>query len=144
MEQKWIDWFLNDIADKTFTNLKRRHCDYDFYNYHKDSVPFHAEFNQFLVNLVNDDNFHYDIYHIHRWKEGSYFNRHNDDKANRKFAYVHELQESECKTKLLVEDKDSEYGWFDAYTYHSVPKIQKGVRISLTVFGKKIIKKGLI
>ena len=43
------------------------------------------------------------------------------------------------------EEKAKEYGWFDVHTYHSVPIIKKGERISLTVFGKKVIKKlGLI
>jgi hypothetical protein len=144
MEQKWIDWFLDNTINKTFTIEKRKHCQYEYFNYHRDSVPFDSDFNLFLSKLVGDSNFNYDVYHIHKWKEGSYFNTHKDDRDNRRFAYVQELQESECKTKLLVNETAKEYDWFDVHTYHSVPVIKKGERISLTVFGKKIIKKGIL
>ena len=55
-----------------------------------------------------------------------------------------ELQESKCKTKLLVEDTKLEEGWFDVYTKHRVPTITDGERISLTIFGKKINNKTMI
>ena len=144
MEQKWIEWFLENTANKTFTIEKRKHCQYEYFNYHRDNVPFDTQFNQFLSRLVGDSKFNYDVYHIHKWKEGSYFNEHKDDRDNRRFAYVHELQESDCKTKLLVNGTAKEYDWFDVHTYHSVPVIKKGERISLTVFGKKLIKKVII
>ena len=144
MEQEWIDWFLENIKSKTFTPEKRKHCQYEYFNFYKDDVPFNREFNQFLIKRIGDNKFDYDVYHIHKWNEGSFFKTHTDDRDNRRFALVQELKESECKTKLLVEGAETEYALFDVYTEHSVPIIKKGERISLTVFGKKIIKKGLI
>ena len=137
MEQEWVDWFLENIKSKTFTPEKRKHCQYEYYNFYKDNVPFNREFHQFLSKQIGDNKFDYDVYHIHKWNEGSFFKTHIDDRDNRRFALVQEL-------KLLVEGIKTEYALFDVHTEHSVPVIKKGERISLTVFGKKIIKKGLI
>lgn len=139
------EWFLPNILDKKFTytinsygNAERR---YEYYNFLRKDIPFDKEFNEYLVTLTKDTNFTYQVYHIHKWKEGYFFNEHIDDRANRKFAYVCELKESECKTKLLVENKPLEEGYFGVTTKHRVPVIKSGERISLTVFGSNIIER---
>jgi len=148
MKQEYKDWFLENIKDKEFKKIKSFSKSYgrqyEYYNLGKHIVPFDFEFKKYLESFVNDNNFDYDCYHIHRWSEGCYFDEHIDDRENRKFSYVCELQQSECKTKLLVENKPIDEGWFDVQTLHMVPKIKKGERISLTVFGKNKIKKRLI
>lgn len=144
MNQEWVKWFLENILDKNFIEEKRKLCSYEYFNFYKDDVPFHDEFRNFLIDLVGDDKFEYNVYHIHKWKKGSFFKTHTDNRANRRFALVYELKESDCKTKLVVEGISKNYGLFDVNTEHSVPKIKKGERISLTVFGKKINKKGVI
>ena len=148
MKQAWINWFLKNIHDKDFTQinmpLKKYGRKYEYYNFGRDEVPFDLEFQSYLQNHINSDNFTFDCYHIHKWKEGSYFDSHIDDRENRKFSYIFELKESDCKTKLLVKGISIEEGWFDVQTEHRVPKIKKGERISLTVFGKNKLKKTLM
>lgn len=148
MKQEYIDWFLENIKDKEFTKIevlsKKYGRNYQFYNFGKHEVPFDLDFELYLQNFVNDTDFEYDCYHIHKWNEGCYFSTHHDDRENRKFSYVCELQESDCKTKLLVENQPIEEGWFDVHTNHEVPKIKKGQRISLTIFGKNKNKKVLM
>lgn len=148
MKQEHKEWFLNNIKNKNFieTHIPRKKYGrkYEYYNFGRDEVPFDSEFQLFLENLIGDDNFVFECYHIHRWKIGSYFSTHQDNRENRKFAYVCELKESDCKTKLLVENKEVEEGWFDVHTNHEVPKIKKGERISLTIFGKNKLKKTLM
>lgn len=140
MKDTWKEWFLTYVNDKDFTltdspysGIKRN---YRFHNINKKYVPFHAEFKEFLKNYTGVGDFTYDTYHVHTWQEGSFFSKHKDDRDDRKFAYVYELQESECKTKLEVEGNKITEGWFDVFTKHEVPVIKKGKRFSLTVFGK--------
>ena len=140
MTQEYIDWFLENIKDKEFTKIdapsKLYGRKYEYYNFGRNEVPFDSEFKLYLQSFVNVIDFEYDCYHIHKWNVGSYFSVHHDDRENRKFSYVCELQESDCKTKLLVGDEPTEEAWFDVYTKHEVPLIKKGQRISLTIFGK--------
>jgi len=55
-----------------------------------------------------------------------------------------ELQESTCKTKLLVENKPTIEGLFLSNVPHKVPTIKEGTRISLTVFGTFLQNKSII
>lgn len=144
MNKDWINWFLLNTLARDFVTKKTKHCHYEYCNLYKDKVPFHDEFKNFLTKYIGDTKFYYDVYHIHKWKVGNYFSEHTDNRANRRFAYVHELKESECKTKLLVEGVSLDFGLFDVHTLHSVPKIKKGERISLTVFGKNKKEKVII
>lgn len=140
MKNKWKDWFLNYIEDKEFITE-----DYPFYdvkrnyqicNIEPSDVPFHEEFVNTLKNLTGAEDFAIEQYHIHKWSKGNYFTEHIDDRDSRIFAYVCELKESDCKTKLLVNREPKDEAWFDVQTKHEVPKIKEGTRISLTVFGK--------
>lgn len=146
MKTEWVKWFLDYISDKDFTlqnntysGIKRN---YSFYNILSTEVPFHNDFFSYIQNLTNINKFTIDTYHIHKWEVGSYFSEHEDNREKRKFAYVYELQESKCKTKLLVNNRPVNESWFDVLTKHEVPMITDGERISLTVFGKSI--KGVI
>lgn len=140
MKDEWKDWFIDFISDKNFTLTNTSYSgisrNYKFYNIDKIYIPFHDEFRTFLKQYTGVNDFTYDTYHVHLWEEGSFFSTHKDDRDDRKFAYIYELQESDCKTKLSVEGKNIEEGWFDVYTKHEVPLITKGTRLSLTVFGK--------
>lgn len=140
MKQEYKDWFLKNIEDKNFTlidmPLKNYGRKYEFYNFGRNEVPFDLEFEKYLKEFIKDSQFVFDCYHIHKWKEGYYFDSHIDDRENRKFSYVCELKESDCKTKLLVNNILTEEGWFNVQTEHRVPKVEKGERISLTIFGK--------
>jgi hypothetical protein len=144
MKSEYMDWFLNNIKDKEFTKRCKYDRKYQFYNFSRNEVPFDSNFHSYLKSFVNDIEFEYDTYHIHKWKVGSFFNEHIDNRANKKFAYVCELRESKCKTKLLIEDTEVAEAWFDVYTKHTVPVITDGERISLTIFAKKINNKKLI
>lgn len=140
MKQEYIDWFLENIKDKEFIVASSPSENswklYEHYTFGRHEIPFDSDIQSYLESLIGDSDFKYECYHIHRWKEGYHFDEHTDNLENRKFAYVYELQESECKTKLLVEDEPMVEGWFDVHTKHRVPKIQKGERISLTIFAK--------
>lgn len=148
MKQEYKDWFLENIKNKQFTEInmpsKTYGRKYEYYNFGRNEVPFDSELQTYLENFVKDKDFDYDCYHVHRWNVGSYFSIHHDARENRKFSYVCELQESECKTKLLVENILTEEGWFGVNTKHEVPKIKKGQRISLTIFGKNKTKTTLM
>lgn len=148
MKQEYKDWFLDNIKDKEFTKIdmpsKIYGRKYEYYNFGRHQVPFDSEFELYLQEFVNDTNFEYDCYHLHRWKKGYYFSEHHDERENRKFSYVCELQSSNCKTKLLVENTLTEEGWFGVKTKHEVPPIKDGERISLTIFGKNKLKKSLV
>lgn len=149
MKEEWKEWFLNHISDKKFvvekipySGVKRN---YQYHNIGISEVPFHKQFFDYLKELTKIDDFIIDFYHLHKWSVGSFFSLHTDNRDNRKFVYVYELQESNCKTKLLVENEPIDTGWFDVHIKHEVPKIKDGERISLTVFGKnKQITKGLL
>lgn len=140
MKTEYKDWFLENIKDKEFTSIdipsKTYGRKYQYYNFARNEVPFDLELKSYLESFVGDTNFEYDCYHVHKWDVGSYFAIHHDNIENRKFSYVCELQESECKTKLLVNNILTEEGWFDVHIKHEVPQIKKGQRISLTVFAK--------
>ena len=149
MKQEYKDWFLNDIKTKIFESTSYLRYSYgnrkyEHYNYDRSDIPFDDDFNEYLISLVGDSSFDYNIYHIHKWKPGYFFSEHNDNRDNRKFAYVCELQESECKTKLIVNGNPLTEGWFDVHTKHELPTILKGERISLTVFGKHKIETSII
>ena len=108
MITEYKEWFLENIKDKIFTredysykNVSRK---YEYYNFARDEVPFDSDFESFLKSIIGNDDFTYECYHVHKWKVGDFFEPHHDNRENRKFSYVCELQESDCKTKLLVEN----------------------------------------
>src|SRR6056300_570897 len=145
MKQEHKNWLLNHVEGKQFTQSinKGKHGSrrYNYFNVHRNDVPFDDEFNNTLVELLGDSNFDYTLYHIHKWHEGCFFSTHTDERENRRFAFMSELQESTCKTKLLVENKPVVEGIFLSNVRHEVPVIKQGTRLSLTVFGKfKVIK----
>ena len=148
MITEYKNWFLENIQTKEFTKvdmpLSQYGRKYEFYNFGRHEVPFDFEFETYLQSFVNDTDFDYECYHVHKWDVGAFFDLHHDDRENRKFSYVCELQESKCKTKLLIEGNPTNEGWFDVNTNHQVPMIQLGQRISLTIFGKNKIKRTLI
>jgi hypothetical protein len=144
MKHEYKKWFLENIIDKEFTQIdlpyRQYSRKYEYYNFDRHEVPFDSDFEKYLIQFVQTNDFEYDCYHIHKWGVGSYFDEHIDERVNRKIVYVCELQESKCKTKLIVENKEKEEDWFGIYTNHTVPKIKEGERISLTVFGKNKTK----
>jgi hypothetical protein len=135
MKQEWKDWFIQN-RQKQQTNVEYADRQYSFTNYYIGNVPFHNELKEYIFSLSEiTKGTDYDVYHVHTWNEGDYFDEHIDNNFRRKWAYVCELQESECGTSLIVEGNNKKEGIFDSNTKHEVPKIKKGTRISLTVFG---------
>ena len=137
MKEDWKRWFLNKVENaqnSDFYDLEDRK--YQFLNLYKDEVPFHKELRNYIFSLnSNDEATDYEVYHIHTWNEDDFFLEHIDNNFKRRWSYICELQSSQCNTSLLVEGKPLKEGLFDSNTKHEVPKIQKGTRISLTVFG---------
>lgn len=148
MKSEYIEWFINKSAELANSHSHLKYVGkyeksigvyYEYINIHKNLVPFHNDLFNYITSL--DDitkQTNYDMYHIHYWNEGNYFVEHVDDNFNRKWAYVCELKPSECNTHLLVNGFPFLEGIFDSQTKHEVPKIKKGKRISLTVFGTPI------
>jgi hypothetical protein len=135
MKQEWKDWFIQN-RDIKQEHKKFDDREYKFTNFYFKDVPFHEELKQHIYSLnAITKNTVYDLYHVHTWEEGFYFGEHIDNNFRRVWSYVCELQESECKTTLLAEGNEMKEGIFTNTTKHEVPKIQKGIRISLTVFG---------
>lgn len=141
MQNFYKQWFLQNIKDKRFkhTVIKEPRVarSYSYFSFSRTQVPFDSEFYAFLKDYTGIKEFTYDYYHIHRWRVSDFFDVHIDKRENRLFGYCCELQESDCKTKLLVKNKPVDEAWFNNETLHNVPKIKNGVRISLTVFGLK-------
>lgn len=137
MKQEWISWFIENLSNKDLTLIQKEDRQYQFYNFGRHEVPFDSEILEYVKKVVGMDDITYDCYHTHVWNEGDFFDTHTDNRFGRIFSFVCELQQSDCKTKLLVEDQKVDEGWFDVLTEHRVPKIKKGQRISLTIFGKK-------
>jgi len=135
MKQEFKDWFIQNraIEEESYDWPDRR---YRYTNIYYKNVPFHNELKEHIYSydLISPDT-EYDVYHIHTWDEGDFFDEHMDSNFRRKWAYVCELKASECKTMLKVNGVDTLEGVFDSYTLHNLPKIQQGTRISLTVFG---------
>ena len=137
MKQKFRDWFLNvDKPSQGNYNLADRK--YSFVNLYKDEVPFHEELSTYISSLHSISNTYYDLYHLHTWNEGDFFDEHIDNNFGRKWAYVCELKSSDCNTSLLVEGEEFKEGVFDSTTAHNLPPVKRGTRISLTVFGLPI------
>ena len=135
MKQEYKDWFIQnrDIDQESYNWPDRS---YKYTNIHYSSVPFHKELKEYIYSyeLISPETI-YDVYHIHTWDEGDFFDLHIDNNFRRKWAYCCELKASECSTKLIVNGERIEEGIFDSFTLHMQPKIQQGTRISLTVFG---------
>lgn len=134
MQKDWKRWFIEGSEPEGIYDWEDRK--YGYRNIHCDSVPFHGELKDYIFSLSEvTKGTTYEIYHVHLWEEGGFFSPHKDNNFGRKWSWVCELQESQCGTTLLVEGKELKEGIFDSNTIHEVPKIQKGKRISLTVFG---------
>lgn len=137
MKNEWKRWFI-DGSDYTddFGTYDMDDRKYLYLNIHKSRVPFHEELRDYIFSLnPSTEPTDYEVYHIHYWGEGDFFDEHIDNNFKRRWAYVCELEPSDCDTSLLVEGKPIKEGLFDSNTKHKVPQIQKGTRISLTVFG---------
>lgn len=135
MKEEWKSWFITNRSINQ-ENQKFNDRSYNFTNFQCKDVPFHDELKKYICSLNQiTNNTLYTLYHVHTWDVGDYFSEHIDDNFRRKWAYVCELQSSECNTSLLVEGKEIKEGMFNSKTLHEVPKIKKGTRISLTVFG---------
>lgn len=148
MLREYKDWLLEEVKDKQFTQSihkgEKGARRYNYFNIHRNNVPFDDEFNDMLSKLVGDSYFDYSLYHIHKWHEGCFFSSHTDERENRRFAFMSELQESTCKTRLLVKGKPTIEGLFLSNVPHKVPTIKEGTRISLTVFGTFLQNKSII
>jgi hypothetical protein len=137
MKKEWKEWFINQMdkcEDKGEYDWEDRK--YEYFNVNDSEVPFDKELKKRIYSLspfTKDSTF--SIYHIHRWNEGGFFTKHKDNNLKRKWSYVCELQPSECDTSLLMEGVPVKEGIFKSNVEHEVPKIKKGTRISLTVFG---------
>jgi hypothetical protein len=137
VKQEYIDWFLNtDRPILGSHNLLDRK--YSYTNFRVHEVPFHKELKEYIFSLHLFNDTYYELYHIHTWNEGDFFDEHIDNNFGRKWAYVCELKPSDCGTSLLVQGKEFKEGVFDSNTIHSLSPIKKGTRISLTVFGSPI------
>ena len=135
MKQEYKDWFIGnrDTEQEAYSWSDRS---YKFTNIEISRVPFHEELRDYIYSFPNiDTEATYDMYHIHTWEEGDFFYEHIDSRYSRKWAFISELQPSDCNTKLMVEGKEFEEGVIGCFDLHGLPKIQKGTRISLTVFG---------
>lgn len=134
MKQEYIDWFISRKSDVggNYCSSDRR---YSYVNFYKDSVPFHKELKNYIFSLHHFTNTFFTLYHLHIWNEGDFFDEHVDTNFGRKWAYVCELQPSDCNTSLRVNGKEFKEGVFDSNTPHFLSPIVKGTRISLTVFG---------
>ena len=135
MKQEYKDWFIKNRSTEQ-ESYKWPDRSYSYTNIYYKDVPFHNELKEYIYSfdLISPDTY-YDTYHIHTWKEGDFFDEHMDNNFRRKWAYVCELQPSECTTKLVVDGIEMKEGVFGSTTLHRLPKIQQGTRISLTVFG---------
>lgn len=139
MKDEFKEWFLTrDRPKQGFYTLPDRK--YSFINFHISEVPFHTKLRDYIYSLHSLPYGEYDVYHLHFWEEGDFFNEHTDNNFRRIWAYVCELKPSDCNTSLLVEGKEFKEGVFDSNTLHSLPPIKKGTRISLTVFGSEVKK----
>tara|TARA_B100000902_G_C26785241_1_gene657065 strand:- start:193 stop:621 length:429 start_codon:yes stop_codon:yes gene_type:complete len=136
MKQEYKDWFIENRSLKQY-RYKETDRSYSSTNIYYKDVPFHQDLKQHIYSydIVSPDT-EYNVYHIHTWNEGDYFNEHTDNNLSRKWAYVCELKASECNTKLKANGEDMIEGVFDSNTLHTLPMIKKGVRISLTIFGR--------
>jgi len=135
MKEEWKEWFISQINEEVeeYDWDDRR---YSYLNIFYKEVPFHEELKEYIFGFnPSKEETDYQVYHIHIWNEGDFFEEHIDNNFNRRWSFVSELKPSECETTLLVENKPLKEGLFDFKTKHEVPKIQKGTRISLTVFG---------
>ena len=136
MKQEYKDWFIENRSLKQYLK-EETDRNYSYTNIYCKDVPFHQELKNYLYSydLVSPDA-EYNVYHIHTWNEGDFFNEHTDNNLGRKWAYVCELKASECNTMLKVNGEDMLEGVFDSNTLHTLPAIKKGTRISLTIFGR--------
>lgn len=137
MRQDWIDWFIKQ-ANTRLLHLEERDKPsrkYCYTNIGLNEVPFHMEFRSWLSKYVDRDEFDMECYHVHVWEVGDHFDEHTDNFKRRMFTYVCELQSSDCKGGLYIDDQLITEGVFPTHTPHRVDKIQSGKRISLTVFG---------
>jgi len=135
MQHLWKNWFIDNFYPLTDV-VEKSDRKYTFKNFYYTEVPFHNELKSYILSLNTITvGTSYEVYHVHRWEQGSFFNEHVDSNKNRRWAYVCELKSSECGTSLLVEGIKTKEGLFDCTTLHEVPTIKEGVRISLTVFG---------
>ena len=135
MKQEYRDWFIeNSNLNPISRDGKNRR--YTFSNIIYSDVPFHDDLKEYIfsLNSITKDSY-YKVYHIHTWDEGDFFKQHTDNNGTRKWTYVCELKPSICNTKLLINGSAAKEGLFDIDIPHSVPYIQEGTRISLTVFG---------
>lgn len=139
MENTYRNWFLQNIQDKEFRTTvilePKVARSYSYFSFLRSEVPFDSDFFVYLKEYTGVKDFTFKYYHLHKWKKGDFFDVHIDKRENRIFGYCCELKESTCSTKLLVEGKKVDEAWFSNETLHNVPKVQKGERISLTVFG---------
>ena len=135
MKEEWKKWFISQLISISGTyDWKDR--SYSYTNIDVEDVPFHKELMKHIYSLdeITCDS-QYKVYHIHKWSVGDYFDEHMDNNFNRKWAYVCELQPSDCNTSLVVDGFPIKEGVFSSTTLHRLPKVQEGIRISLTVFG---------
>lgn len=135
MKKQYKSWFIeNRKKDQEHYDWPDRR--YTYTNFKSEEVPFHTELKDHILSFEGIcENTDYENYHVHTWNVGDFFDEHMDNNFRRKWAYVCELQPSECGTKLVVDGLEMEEGVFNSTTLHRLPKIQHGVRISLTVFG---------
>ena len=142
MKKEWKDWFISqlDVKPHTYINkpdnleLSRR---YSFIELFDEDIPFSTELQNYIANFIDRDDYKYNGYAVIKYDEGDYIGEHADYTNDTFLTYSYELQESDCKTKVIVDGKAEDEVWYFSDVKHSVDKIKKGTRISLIMFAQR-------
>lgn len=138
----WANWFMDrlvgeqlEVANETLPMARH----YKYKNFIVNDIPFGVELKQYITEFCKwRRDWVFKMVHLHVWRQGDYFDAHQDNVAGRMFTYVCELQKAHCNTRLLIDSTPMTEGYFRTDVVHQVPTVRNGTRVSLTVFGYDI------
>ena len=103
-------------------------------------LPFSTQLKHYIKNFIGDTEYINDGYLLIKYEEGDYIGEHTDSYGKSIVTYVCEIKPSLCGSQLLIENKPYGEVYYHNDTKHEVKKIERGTRISLTMFGRPLRK----
>tara|TARA_R110000868_G_scaffold345534_1_gene606654 strand:+ start:1043 stop:1495 length:453 start_codon:yes stop_codon:yes gene_type:complete len=150
MKDSWKQWILDYSKDKEWK--KRNHPNdkyfpkkYSFCTLDRNEVPFDTELDSYISSFIGHSNYINNEYVLIKYEVGDFIGKHYDDKGDNVITYICELQSSDCKSHLIIDEREIMETHYTRDVSHEVKEIQSGTRISLSMFGtKKISKKTIL
>lgn len=142
MNQDWKNWIIEHSKTKEWKSVDKSNDryfprKYSYSTLHRNEVPFDKELDEYISSFIGHSDYINHEYVLIKYEVGDFIGKHKDEYGNNVVTYVCELQSSDCKSHLIINNEETNEAHYTIDVSHEVKKIKSGTRISLSMFGRR-------